>query len=141
MRIGNYLKSRLLAASLGVALLAGGCATVDDSKSWVDIKDPGELRTLFSDKTFSGKGRYDVNVSYVAYNRADGQGLFVTPDSKRYRYTWKVTGDDQVCFQAESGPRCSRYQRHSTHAGAYRSLNLKTNRLSEFSIKDGVPKF
>jgi len=126
---------------VGVALLAGGCATMDTSKNWVDIKDPSELRTLFSDKTFSGKGQYDVNVAWTSYNRSDGHGIFVSHDSKRYPYTWKVTGADQVCFQTERDTRCNRYQRHGTHAAAYRSLNLKTNQFNEFTIKDGVPKF
>jgi hypothetical protein len=140
MRIGNYLKSGLLAAGVGAALLAGGCATVDDSKNWVDMKNPEELRTLFSDKTFTGKGSYDVPVAWISYNRADGHGLFVL-DAKRFKYTWKVTGADQVCTQSERGSNCYRYQRHRTHATFHRSFNLTQNRVSEFSVSDGVPKF
>lgn len=140
MRIGNHLKSRFLAAGIGVALLAGGCATVDDSKNWVDIKTPEELRRLYSDKTFTGKGSYDLPVAWISYNRADGHGLFVV-DAKRHPFTWKVTGADQVCTQSARGSNCYRYQRHSTHAAAHRLLNLKTNRFHEFSLQDGIEKF
>ena len=139
MQVRN-MKAKLMAAGLAAALAAGGCATMDDSKNWVDIKGQQELRQLFSDKTFTGKAWYDLGYAWVSYNRGDGQGLFVLQDRK-YPFTWKVSGDDQICTQGERGGNCYRYQRHVKHAQEHRSLNLKTNRYNEFSVKDGIPKF
>ena len=140
MQVRDVCRTKLMAAGLAVALAAGGCATVDDSKSWVDLKTPGELRTLFSDKTFTGKGSYDIPSSWVSYNRADGHGLFVI-DARKYPYTWAVSGEDRICTQSERGGNCYRYQRHASTAKFYRSLNLKTERYNEFTVDDGVPKF
>lgn len=140
MRVGNVLKSRILAASVAVALLSGGCASVDTSKDWVDIKDPKELRALYSDKTFKGWIMYDYFRPWVGHYRADGHGIFLH-EGRRYPLTWAVKGDDQVCTESAIASRCYRYQRHLTRAGTYRSTNIANNQVGEFTVEDGVPKF
>lgn len=141
MQIGNFLKSRLLAASIGFALLAGGCATVDTSKDWIDIKDPGELKAMYSNKTLKGTiPWFDQFVPYVLYSRADGSGTFHF-QSRQSPMTWEVKGEDQVCTKRPGASNCFRYQRHATRAGVYRGFNLSTKSYgNEITIEDGVPK-
>ena len=140
MQVRNLWKAKTMAAGLAAALAVGACATVDDSKSWTDVKGAGELRKLFSDKTFSGKGSYDLPTAWVSYNRADGQGLFVI-SAQKYRYTWAVAGDDQICTESERGKNCYRYQRHASNAKFHRSFNLKTGQYREFTVDEGIAQF
>jgi hypothetical protein len=136
MRIGNYLRSRLLAVSVGATLLAGGCATVDTSKDWVDIKDPNELRALYSNKTQKGYFTFDTPVSWVLHSRADGNGTILYEGRSR-PMTWEVKADDQVCLKWPGGSPCLRLQRHATRKGVYRAFNLATKSYgNEITVED-----
>jgi len=109
-----------------------------DAKVWVDIKDPQELRALYSNNTFKGKDWMDR--PWVGHYRADGQRAMLF-EGGRYPRTWQVKGDDQVCVKALTGPACYRFQRHRTKPGVYRNINVANNNMVEFMVEDGVPKF
>jgi hypothetical protein len=70
---------------------------------WVDIKDPAELRALYSNKTLKGK--------------------------------------DQVCVQTQFDRRCFLFQRHSSKAATFRSINVANDLAVAFVAEEGVPKF
>lgn len=139
MRIGNHLKVRVLAVSIGAALLAGGCATTDQSTDWVDIKDASELRALYSNKTIKGHiPWFDVFRPYVLHSKADGTGTIVV-DDKRIPMTWAVNGTDQVCLKWAGASPCLNYQRHKTRAGVYRGYNPSTKRYgNDMTVTDGI---
>lgn len=140
MQIGNCLKSRLLAAGIGAALLAGGCATEDTSKDWVDIKDANELRAIYSDKTINGHIMWDYFRPYVLYSKADGTGT-IHMEGRQIPMTWALKGSDQVCLKWGSASPCLTYQRHKARAGVYRSYNPVTRQYgNDMTVTDGLPK-
>jgi hypothetical protein len=55
-----------LAGMISMAVLAAG------SSDWAAIKSPNELRALYSNKTFTGKG--PIGNTFVGYYRSDGRG-------------------------------------------------------------------
>ena len=127
-------------AILASALLAFSAppTLAQDAKDWVDIKDPQELRALYSNKTFKGKDWMDR--PWVGHYRADGQGI-VLFEGGRYPRTWQVTGNDQVCVKALTRPGCYRFQRHRTKPGVYRNINVANDNMVEFTVEAGVPQF
>lgn len=135
MRIGNIAKSGLLAA-----VLTGACATMDESKDWVDIKDPNELRAIYSDKTLNGYVTFDFSRPWVLYSRADGKGV-IHFDGRQYDMTWEVSSDDQVCTKRPGNSTCYRFQKHRTRPGVYRAYNLSTQQYGgEITVQNGIPK-
>lgn len=132
-------------SSKRIAILAGtliGLAAIpamaQSSSDWVDIKSANELRALYSNKTFKGKDWMDR--PWVGHYRADGNGI-VLFEGGRYPRTWQVTGSDQVCVKALTGPACYRFQRHKAKPATYRLHNLTNDQVVEFVVEDGIPKF
>lgn len=134
MRIGNALKSGLLAAAL-----VSGCTTVEDSKDWVDIKNANELRAIYSNKTIKGHiPWFDLFQPYVLHSKADGTGT-IHIGSKQIPMTWAINGTDQVCLKWAGASPCLNYQRHKTRAGVYRSYNPSTRRYgNDMTVTDGL---
>lgn len=128
------------ALTLAAALLASSAppALAQGTKDWVDIKDPNELRALYSNKTFKGKDWKDR--SWVGHYRPDGQGVILF-EGGRYSRTWAVKGNDQVCATTTLRTTCYRFQRHKTKPGVYRNINVDNDMTSEFVVENGVPKF
>ena len=122
-------KTLLVAAMLGVTALSA------QAEDWVDIKDPAELRALYSNKTFRGNG-------WVGHYRADGTGLFIVQNSPPVRRTWEVKGTDQVCVTPEVGlVQCFTFKRVSADRTKLMVTNVKTQASTFFTVEDGVPKF
>ena len=127
-------------AILASALLAFSPppSLAQDSKDWVDIKDPEALRALFSDKTHRSR-------AYVAHYRADGQGILLSKGSDiRHARTWQLKGGDQVCAGPKGDtPTCYRYQRSTKNpAEVLATGELRGQRVMLwFTVEDGIPKF
>jgi hypothetical protein len=125
-------KILLSAAMLGIA--AGTAHAAD----WVDIKDPAELRALYSDKTHRSR-------AFVSYFRADGQGIYVAQGSDtRVPRTWRVKGNDQVCVGPKGGdPLCFRYQRNAKNPAEVLAVGESRGQrvMLWFTVEDGIPKF
>jgi len=135
MRIARLMKVGLVAAAVTT-----GCATVDESKDWVDIKDPNELRAIYSDKTIKGHLTFDYSRPYTLYSKADGTGR-IHYEGRQIDMTWKLNGNDQVCLKWPGASPCLLYQRHKTKAGVYRSYNPSTRRYgNDMTVTDGLPK-
>jgi hypothetical protein len=103
---------------------------------WVDIKDPNELRALYSNKTFRGKE------GWVGYYRADGTGILMLRAGKPQPRTWEVKGNDSVCATAGSAPAaCYRYQRNTKKLNEFAAISMLSDVRLEFTVEDGVPQF
>ncbi len=120
-------------AALGLA------STLATAEEWVDIKDPAELRALYSNKTFKGKDYLDR--AWVGHYRADGRGVMVLQDGSRIPRTWAVEGKDRVCVESQFPRVCVHIQRDKAKAGVYRSINIANDMKTMFVVEDGVPQF
>jgi len=128
---------RLINTALGVVF--GIAFTLAHAQSeWVDIKDPKELRALYSNKTFKGKDYLDRQ--WVGHYRLDGQGVVIM-DGQRYPRTWEVKSSDLVCVHRAMSAICYRLQRHRSRLATYRVLNEAGVSQGEFTVEDGIPKF
>jgi hypothetical protein len=125
------MKSRIPAAFTALGLVATAALAAD----WQDIKDPAELRALYSDKTFRGHG-------WVGRYRADGSGVFIIQGSQPVRRTWAVKGADQVCVTPESGTvQCLTFKYVSADHKQVLVTDVATGGSAIFSVEEGVPKF
>ena len=129
------MKTTLLTAGLAAMLAIAAPAQASD---WQDIKDPAELRALYSNKTMRGKDWMDR--PFVGHYRADGQGLLVF-GGDRYARTWAVKGDDQVCVSTAVRTRCYRFQRHASKPGVYRIIDTGDDRPTTVTVEEGIPNF
>jgi hypothetical protein len=127
---------------LAAALLAFSAppTQAQGSKDWVEIKDPDELRALYSNKTF----RFihaEVNKPAAIYYRADGKGVMVLGD-RRYPRTWEIKGANQVCINDDiRGQWCYRVQRNLKKTGEI-LLVPGIGGVGQFmTVEDGIPKF
>ena len=130
------MKSRNIALVTGtVVCMLSAPAVAQSPKDWVDIKDPQELRTLYSNKTFRGNG-------WVGHYRADGKGILIAQGGKPAPRTWEVKGKDQVCATPEGGATsCFRFQRHRKNRNEVVLTNVKDGMSFNFTVEDGIPKF
>jgi len=109
-------------------------AIAQSSSAWVEIKDPGELRALLSNKTLRGNG-------WVAHFRSDGKGIFILEGRDPSPRTWEVKGTDQACFtRPDAVTNCYRYQR-VLKTNQIVSTNVQTGGSAIFTVEDGIPKF
>jgi len=133
---GNTMRSGhcvILMAMMVCALPAPALA--QSTSDWVDIKDPNELRALYSNKTFRGNG-------WVGHYRADGKGVFISQGGKPEPRTWEVKGSDWVCVAPSEGPaNCFRFQRNRKKPNELKGTNVATGRTASFTLEDGIPKF
>lgn len=108
------------------------------SQDWVDIKNPKELRALYSNKTF----RYTLGgVPIVEHYRADGKGISISGDI-RIPQTWEVKGNDQVCTSdARKGTDCCRFQRNKKNRDEYVRRCTYGNVMTILKVEDGIPEF
>ena len=134
------MTSRNIAYLTGVLffMLSGPVASQD----WVDIKNPKELRALYSNKTFRSTF---AGVPVVEHYRADGKGILISGEL-RIPCTWEVKGNDQVCVTDEKGTtNCYQFQRHKRIRDEYVRTRLKTSQLGAFmtilKVEDGIPEF
>ena len=130
------MTSRNIAFMTGVLffMLSGSVASQD----WVDIKDPKELRALYSNKTF----RYTfAGVPIVNHYRDDGKGISISGDL-RTPQTWEVKGNDQVCVSdAQKGTNCCRFQRNKKYPGEYVRRCTYDSVMTILKVEDGIPEF
>lgn len=111
-------------------------AVPQTSKDWIDIKDPKELRVLYSNKTF--RSTY-AGVTVVEHYRADGKGLLVSGQQRTPR-TWEVKGSE-VCTNDASGTFCHRFQRSKKNPDEYVYRREPGNYLAVIKVEDGIPQF
>ena len=128
-------KHLLWLTGAAMSMLSAGAAVAGD---WVDIKNPKELRAIYSDKTFKGKG--GDGVPFIGHYRADGTGVIIRA-GQRVARTWKVKGKDQVCVTDQSGTNCFRLRRHSRDRAEIVGQHVTQNWIFQARVEDGVPQF
>ena len=130
MRSGNLA---ILIATIVCVLPAPVLA--QSPSDWVDIKDPNELRTLYSNKTFRGNG-------WVGHYRADGKGIVISQGGKPQPRTWEVKGNDRVCVTPSDRPAsCYRFQRNRKKPNELVITEATSGAALTFTLEDGIPKF
>lgn len=139
MHTGINLKWQFAYAGLfvGLTCLLSASAVAQSAKDWLDIKDTNELKALFSNTTFRGKG--PTGDAFTAYNRADGLRQMVIPQMDVI-LKWRVNGNE-VCSQgrdASAPERCSTFQKHATRKGEYQSRRVKDGAISTFKVEPGI---
>jgi len=127
-----------LVAVAAVSLLSPPSVVADDSKGWTDIKDPQELRALYSNKTHRSR-------NFIGYYRADGRGMLQSQGSDtRHPRVWALKGSDQICAgPVDSAPTCFRYQRNNKDPNEILAMGelLGQRVMLWFNVADGIPQF
>jgi hypothetical protein len=128
-----------------VAFLVGSCfgllsapVFAQSSSDWVDIKDPNELRALYSNKTL--KGKTGMGTPFVGHYSADGRGILIQGETRSPR-TWTVKGKDQVCATHAGGTDCYTFQRNRRNRNEIIGRHLTQGWLFQATVEDGIPKF
>lgn len=134
------MNSKDVASALFVALgIASSSAAISQgSNDMLEIKTAGELRELFSNKTFKGS-------AFTAHYRSDGKGQIIRPNHRPEPANWKIKGEDQVCIEIMGANlttnNCFRYQRHKKNPAWVTQINAASNASYMFTLEDGIPKF
>lgn len=133
------MKSRNIAFFLTGALICmlSAPAMPQSSKDWVDIKDPKELRAIYSNKTFRGKA---YGTPFVAHYSSDGKGIMIM-NEQRFPRTWEVKGNDQVCVTDAMATNCFQFQHNKTNRNEIVATQVKDRWLLQFTVEDGIPQF
>jgi hypothetical protein len=139
MNTGTNLKRQFSYSGLFVALtcLLSAPAVAQNSKDWVDIKDPNELKALYSNTTFRGKT--PTGEAFTAYNRSDGLRQIVIPQWDGIQ-KWRVNGSE-VCSQNNDGSQpemCYTILKHATRKGEYQSRRVKDGAITTFKVELGI---
>mgnify|MGYP000958252959 CR=1 FL=1 len=58
--------------------------------------------------------------------------------NETFKRTWKVKGDDQVCYSSAIATHCFRFEKNLDSPNEYRSINVATAEVVEFRIVNAV---
>ena len=118
---------RTILLLLGLATAHGALA------QWVEVKGE-ELRALYSDKTHRS-----TSPAFTSHYRANGVGVMSVAHGK-FQRSWRLRGDDQVCFaQMDGSGWCVTVQKSVHYEGEYRSRRTTDGQLTTFRVEDAVP--
>jgi hypothetical protein len=132
------MKSRNIAfVTAALMCMLSASAVPQSSKDWVDIKDPKELRAIYSNKTFKGKG--GDGTPFVGHYRSDGKGILIV-GGQRIPRTWEVKGN-QVCITDPKVTNCFELQRHKKNRNDIVARHVTAMWISQFTVEDGIPEF
>lgn len=132
------MKSRNILLMAGAIIwMFSASAMSQSSKDWLDIKNPKELRALFSNKTFNGK--VVGGPTLVGYYRSDGKGLLIFGGQKIPR-TWEVKGS-KVCVTDAATTVCYTFQRNKKNPNEILIYDPARKSSTLVTVQDGVPKF
>lgn len=99
---------------------------------WADVKGD-ELRALYSDKTHRS-----ASPAFSSHYRASGVGLVSVAQGK-FQRSWRLRGDDQVCFAQMDGTGwCVTVQKSVHYPGEYRSRRTTDGQTTTFRVEDGA---
>lgn len=108
-----------------------------NSKDWDDVKDPKELRAIYSNKTFRGIAA--DGTSFVGHYRADGTGILIM-GNQRIPRTWEVKGGE-VCVTDAQATNCFQLRRHAKNRNEVVAQHVRDRWIAQFTIEDGIPQF
>jgi len=134
------MKSQNVAFIVGALICTLFVPAISQSADdWVEIKDPAELRALYSNKTIRGTA-VTSNFSFVAHFSADGRGILMQGDKKIPR-TWAIKGNDQVCITDVAGTNCWGYWRQRDNRSLIKVMNIENGWTYTAKVEDGIPPF
>jgi len=129
------MTSRVVVLTGLLVCMLAAPSVAQSPKDWVDIKDPKELRALYSNKTFRGNG-------WIGHYRADGKAMVIIAGGKPDARTWEIKGSDQVCVTKGDGVvNCLRLQRNRKKPNEVILTNQRTGGVLNVTVEDGIPKF
>jgi hypothetical protein len=132
------MKSSVIAFVTGTLFSILSAPTVgQSSKEWVDVKDPKELRAIYSNKTL--KGKTGDGTPFVGHYRSDGKGILIM-GNQRIPRTWEVKGTE-VCVTDPNATNCFRLQRHRTNRNEILLEHVKDRWFVRATMEDGIPQF
>jgi hypothetical protein len=136
---GNTMKSRSAGFVTGLLVfMLSAPAMAQSSKDWVDL-NAKELRDLYSNKTFKGRG--PDGGSFVGHYRSDGKGVLIIMGGQRIPRTWVVKGNDQVCVTDAKATNCFSARRHKTNKNEFVLQHVTAGWIAQFTVEDGIPQF
>ena len=106
------------------------------SQPWIDVKDPKDLRTLPSNKTFRGTF---WDKPFVEHYRADGKGIWISAE-QRLPFTWEVKGD-QVRVLYPNRTHNWQFQRNKKNVDEYVRRDPNMAVMQVIKVEDGIPEF
>jgi dienelactone hydrolase len=124
-------------ASAFASKKAAAAPAAAETKEWVDINDPNELRAIYSNKTFKGTAG---GMAYVSHYRSDGKGIMIINQQRNPR-NWEVKGNDQVCFTDAMGGGCFKLQRNKQNRNEFIGTHVTGGWSAQFTVEDGIPEF
>lgn len=143
----SFRNRTALIGCVGIALLIS-CVRAA-AEDWISIKNPGELRNLFSNKTFR---THEKLHGWIAHFRDDGKGIskavLTRADNTVHIGSplprkWEIKGTDQVCITSldTSAVNCYRFQRHRKLRNEFTMTNVSSNFVVSVTVEEGIPAF
>jgi hypothetical protein len=134
---------RTMVAVASAALFVA--ATSFAAGEWIAVKNPAELRSLFSNKTF----RYEKAFhGWIAQFREDGTGVWrevvargsslVAGDPLLRK--WAIKGRDQVCITSiDTGAvHCYRFERNRKRRNELTMMDVSSQFIVTIIVEDGI---
>jgi len=101
--------------------------------NWTEFTGAEVLREFVSDT--SAEIELRPGVTALGQYNADGTAEILAWNETFYR-TWKVVGEDQVCYTALDVTNCFTFERNLDVPGEYRAKNVKTGNLIVFHVSE-----
>jgi len=127
------LKCFLVRLTLFIVLLSASA----HAATWEPVKDPKEIAALFSDTVV--EATLNGEVKATATYKSDGTGV-VEAWGDKFKRTWKIKGNDQVCIGLAADDYCYQFERSTTTKDLYRATNLTTGEKMVLTIRKAGDK-
>ena len=101
--------------------------------NWTEFTGAEVLREFVSDT--SAEIELRPGVTALGQYNADGTAEILAWNETFYR-TWKVVGEDQVCYTALDVTNCFTFERNLDVPGEYRARNVETGNLIVFHVSE-----
>ena len=105
--------------------------------SWQPLTGASTLRELVSGTTAEITLAHGVTATGT-YN-ADGTAD-IEAWNETFKRTWRVEGDDRVCYSSTIATHCYRFEKNVDVPGEYRSIHVDTGEVVAFRIVDAVAR-
>ena len=103
--------------------------------NWIAFTGAETLREFGSDASIETELRPGVTAVGTYY--ADGT-VKIIAWGETFNRTWKVVGDDQICYTSLTETRCFTFERNLDVPGEYRAQHVETGELIVFQITGTV---
>lgn len=126
------------AAIAATASNRGTTANDQSALGWIEIREPEELRAIYSNTTIKGEVfRPDSTrgTPIVGHFRSDGTGILIMGDQRLPR-TWEVRGNDLVCVTDARATNCYRYARSESNRSEILGRHVSSGVTVRFTVEE-----